>query len=61
MACKALHKTGVTVPTAMTTSHIRINTVVKTGNGRFGQNGLGKDFFYFHSKYYNGLTGNDKR
>jgi len=55
-----LHETGITVPATMTTSNIGVDTVIETGDRRFGQNGLGKDFPYFHTKYYNGLTGNDK-
>jgi hypothetical protein len=60
MTGEALHKTSITISTTMATSNIGIDTVVKTGNGRFRQNGLRKDFPYFHTKYYNGLTGNDK-
>jgi hypothetical protein len=60
MACEALHKTCVTVSTTMTTSHIGIDTVIKAGDGRFGQNGFGQNLSYLHTKYYNGLTGNDK-
>jgi hypothetical protein len=44
----------------MTTSHIGIDTVFKTGDGCLGQNGLRKDLSYLHTKYYNGITGNDK-
>jgi hypothetical protein len=38
----------------MTTSYVRIDAVIKAGDGRLGQNGLRKDFFEFHSSYYNG-------
>jgi hypothetical protein len=44
----------------MTASDIGVDAVVKTGDGRFGQNSFGKDLSYFHTEYYNGLTGNDK-
>jgi hypothetical protein len=55
-----LHETGITVPATMTASDIRVNTVVKTGNSRFGQNGLGKDFPDFHINYYNGVVNKSK-
>jgi hypothetical protein len=38
----------------MSAPDIRVDTVVKTGDSRFGQNGLGEDFSYLHTKYYNG-------
>jgi hypothetical protein len=60
VTCKPLHKTGVTIPTTMTTSDVGVDAVVKTGNSRFGQNGFGKDLSYFHTSHYNGLTGNAK-
>ena len=45
---ETLYETGITVPTTMSTSYIRIDTVIKTGDGRLGQNGLCKDLFDFH-------------
>jgi hypothetical protein len=33
----------------MTASDIGVDTVVETGDGRFGQNGFGKDFSDFHT------------
>ena len=45
---ETLHETGITVPTTMPTTYIPIVTVIKTGDGRLGQNGLCKDFFDFH-------------
>jgi hypothetical protein len=36
MTGEALHKTGITVSTPMPTSHIGIDAVVKTCDGRFG-------------------------
>jgi hypothetical protein len=38
----------------MTTSYVRIDAVIKAGDGCLGQNGLCKDFFEFHSLHYNG-------
>jgi hypothetical protein len=60
MPCEPLHEAGITVPATVTTSDIGVDTVVKTGNSRFGQNGLGKDLSYLHIKYYNGAGGNSK-
>jgi hypothetical protein len=50
MTGEALHEAGITVPAAMSASYIGIDTVVKTGDGRLGQNGFGKDLPNFHSK-----------
>jgi hypothetical protein len=36
----------------MTTSDIGVDTVIETGNSRFGQNGLGEDFSYLHIQHY---------
>jgi hypothetical protein len=55
-----LHETGVTVPAAMSAPDIRVDTVVKTGDSRFGQNGLGEDFSYLHINYYNGVVNKSK-
>jgi hypothetical protein len=49
VTCKPLHKTGVTVPATMTASDIGVDAVVKTGDGRFCQNSLGKDLSNFHT------------
>ena len=38
----------------MSASHIRIDTVIETGDGCFGQNGFRKDLPYLHLQYYNG-------
>jgi hypothetical protein len=38
----------------MSASHIRIDTVIETGDGCFGQNGFRKDLSYLHLQYYNG-------
>jgi len=48
MACKAFHETGITVSATMPASHIRIDAVIETRDGCFGQNGFGKDFPYLH-------------
>jgi hypothetical protein len=53
MAGETLHETGITVTTPMSTSYIRIDTVIKTGDGRLGQNRLGKDLLDLHESYYN--------
>jgi hypothetical protein len=54
MTGEALHEAGIAVSAAMPASHIGIDTVVKTGDGRLGQNGFGKDLPNFHIQYYNG-------
>jgi hypothetical protein len=51
---EALHETGITVSATMSASHIRIDTVIETGDGCFGQNGFRKDLPYLHLQYYNG-------
>jgi hypothetical protein len=54
MTGEALHEAGITVSATMSASHIGIDTVVETRDGRLGQNGLGKDLPNFHIQYYNG-------
>jgi hypothetical protein len=44
----ALHKTGITVLATMPTSHIRINTIIKTRNGCLAQNCFREDLSHFH-------------
>jgi hypothetical protein len=56
VAGETLHETGITVPAAMTATHIRIDTVIEAGDGGLGQNGLCEDLFDFHCSYYNGET-----
>jgi hypothetical protein len=48
MTGETFHETGIAVPATVTAPDIRVDTVVKTGNGCLGQNGLGKDLFDFH-------------
>jgi hypothetical protein len=38
----------------MSASHIRIDTVIETGDGCFSQNGFRKDLPHLHLQYYNG-------
>ena len=54
MTGEALHEAGIAVSAAMSASHIGVDTVVETRDGRLGQNGLGKDLPNFHIQYYNG-------
>jgi hypothetical protein len=54
MTGEPLHETGITVSAAMPAPDIGVDTVIKPGNSRFGQNGLGKDLFDFHLQNYNG-------
>jgi hypothetical protein len=54
MTGEPLHKTGVTISATMPTSHIGIDTIIKTGDGCLSQDGFRKDFPYFHINYYNG-------
>jgi len=44
----------------MTTSDIGVDTVIETGNSRFGQNRFGEDFSYLHTKHYNGVGSKSK-
>ena len=60
MTGEPFHKTGITVPAAVPAPHIRVDAVIKAGDGCFGKDSFRKDFPYFHTKYYNGLTRNDK-
>jgi hypothetical protein len=48
MTGETLHKTGVTVSATMATSHIRIDTVIKAGDGSLGENRFREDFSYLH-------------
>ena len=38
----------------MTATYVRIDTIVKAGDGGLGQNGTCKDFLDFHYPHYNG-------
>jgi hypothetical protein len=49
MTREPFHETGITIPATMTTSDIGVDAVVKAGNSRFGQDGLGKDLSYLHT------------
>jgi hypothetical protein len=48
MTGETLHETGIAVPASMSAPNIGVDTVIETGNGCLGQNGLGKDLFDFH-------------
>jgi hypothetical protein len=61
MAGKSLHETGITVSTPMPATHIGVETVVKTGDRRSGENGLAKNLSYLHLYNYNGGSKKIKR